>query len=63
MLDQDTAFKEVLKRLDEQFPDKELLRIIDVMNFCGLQRESARELFPFNKRYISKVKLAKELIV
>ena len=63
MLDNDMRFKEALKRLDEKFPDRELLRIIDVVEFCGLPRSTVRNMFPFTQKHISKVKLAKELSI
>ena len=58
-------FRDNLQRLDEKFPDRELLTLQDVRIFCGISDNTARKIFPFVKRgnryFISKIKLASEL--
>lgn len=51
-----------LERLDERFPNKEMLMIKDVQEYTGLCYETVKKLFKFNKcKMISKVTLAREL--
>lgn len=55
-------YKDNLVRLDEKFPDREMLKIKDVQDYTGLCYETVKKLFNFNKcNTISKVNLAKEL--
>ena len=55
------AYRDNLERLNEAFPNKELLRIKDVAAFCGICTKYAAVRFPFKDRYISKATLAREL--
>lgn len=55
------AYRDNLERLNEAFPDKELLRIKDVAEFCGICTKHAAARFPFKDRYISKAVLARAL--
>lgn len=54
-------FRDNLERLDKVFPDKELLRGVDVAKFLGIDPRTAKARFSFQKGYISKTKLASEL--
>lgn len=61
-------YRPYLERLDQVFPDRELLTISDVAKFCGISRQRAKDDFPFEKRkggknsyYISKLKFASTL--
>ena len=56
------SYRDNLERLDEAFPDKELLTITDVSNFIGICRRVTKEMFSFNTyNYISKATLAREM--
>lgn len=55
------AYRDNLERLIEAFPDRELLRIKDVAQFCGVSVQYASKRFPFKDRFISKATLAREL--
>lgn len=50
-----------LERLNEFFPDRDLLSITDVVSFTGRDRRTVQKIFPFKNRYISKVEAARTL--
>lgn len=50
-----------LERLNEVFPDHDLLSVQDVIRFTGRNYRTVKELFPFKGNYISKVELARAL--
>lgn len=52
-----------LIRLQEKFPDRELLRIGEVCAFCGITNRTAKKMFPFKNNYISLATLARCLAV
>ena len=54
-------FRDNLQRLDEAFPNQELLKIVDVCKYCKMKPDTAKKHFNFNGHYISKAKLASEL--
>lgn len=55
------AYRDNLERLNEMFPDRELLMIKDVMAFCGISRNTAKKWFKYNPvtKRISKADLAR----
>ena len=60
------CFRDNLVRLDEKFPDKELLTKADVVEFLGIStatmtRRSKDYGFTSKSNYVSKVKLARAL--
>lgn len=55
------GFRDNLARLDEEFPDRELLRKGDVSKYTGMSYAKVRNAFTFKGNYISKVTLAREL--
>jgi hypothetical protein len=56
------CFRDNLVRLDEVFPDKEMLKINDVVSFTGLNYRTVKKIFPFGKcNVISKVVMARAL--
>lgn len=60
------CFRDNLVRLDERFPDKELLTKSDVASFLGissrtLTRRSEEYGFTSRSNHVSKVKLARAL--
>lgn len=59
------GYRDNLERLNERFPDRELLTIADVMDFCGISRNTARKWFKFNPttKRISKADLARAVSV
>lgn len=58
-------YRDNLERLDNLFPNKELLTLSDVCTLCKIAEEKAKRLFPFmkdkNRYYISKPVLASKL--
>ncbi len=57
------CYRDHLERLDERFPDKELLTQLDVAKYTGLCRQTVSKRYPFDKttKRISKIVLAREL--
>lgn len=55
------GYRDNLERLNEMFPDRELLMIKDVMAFCGISRNTAKKWFKYNPvtKRISKADLAR----
>lgn len=55
------GYRDNLERLNEMFPDRELLTIADVMDFCGVSRNTVKKWFKFNPttKRISKADLAR----
>ena len=54
-------FRDNLERLEQKFPEKELLNIKEVSTFCGINYRTAKKRFTFKNNYISKLKFASEL--
>jgi hypothetical protein len=50
-----------LERLNEFFPNKELLSISDVARFTGRTSEAVKKFFNFKGNYISKAEVARTL--
>ncbi len=57
------CYRNHLERLDERFPDRELLTRVDVAEYTGLCRQTVAKKYPFDKQThrISKVVLARAL--
>ena len=55
------AYRDNLERLNEKFPDKELLTKKDVAQFLGVCYRYVSANYPFKGNYISKATLAREL--
>ena len=52
----------IVKRLDEMFPDKNLLNVTDIAKYTGLSRKPVQKLIGLTGRdYIDKVSLAIKL--
>lgn len=54
-------FRDNLVRLDEKFPGRELLRISEVAEFMGVDRRTVQRRYTFDRCYITKTRLAKEM--
>lgn len=50
-----------LERLNEFFPDHDLLSVQDVIRFTGRNYRTVKKMFPFKGSYISKVEFARAL--
>lgn len=55
------AYRDNLERLNERFPNKELLTKKDVASFLGVCYRFVDKTYPFNGNYISKATLARAL--
>ena len=55
------SFQHYMRKLDERFPNKEMLSKSDVQRFTGLDPRAAVKIFPINGNYISKAKLAEAM--
>lgn len=55
------GFRDNLERLNDFFPNMELLSIQDLIKFTGRDRATVKKYFPFKGSYISKVEAAKAL--
>ena len=50
-----------LERLNEFFPDCDLLSVTDVVRFTGRDRRTVVKFFNFRNNFISKVEVARTL--
>ena len=50
-----------LERLNEFFPDRDLLSVTDVVRFTGRDRRTVVKFFNFRNNFISKVEVARTL--
>lgn len=58
------GFRDMMERLNERFPEKELLSIADVSRFLGVSRDTARKYVKLNAaRKIAKTDLARQICV
>lgn len=56
------SYRDNLERLNEMFPDKELLTRVDVAKFTGLHRQTVAKWFSFSCHGMtSKATLAREI--
>ena len=55
------CFRDYLERLDQKFPDKEVLTQKECADFIGRDARTVKKYYGIDKRGISKVKLARLL--
>ena len=55
------GFRDQMARLNEVFPDRELLSVADVVRFTGRDRRTVVKFFNFRNNFISKVEVARTL--
>lgn len=55
------GFRDNMERLNEFFPDRELLSVTDVIRFTGRDRRTVVKFFNFRNNFISKVEVARTL--
>lgn len=57
------GYRDALERLNELFPDRELLTCKDLMAYTGLSRNTVRAhfKFPIGGKYIAKTELARQV--
>lgn len=55
------SFRDNLERINEKFPNQELLSKKEVAAYCGLDHRTVAKLFSFKDCYISKAVLAREM--
>ena len=55
------TYRPALERMDELFPETELLSISDVMKLTGKCYNTTKRYFPFKGQYVSKVNVAHRL--
>jgi len=53
------CFRDNLERLDDRFPDREMLCRKDLCEFTGLSRNGLKANYPYPGRYISKADFAR----
>ena len=61
MLKDCEGFRVQMERLNEFFPDCELLSVTDVIRFTGRDRRTVVKFFNFRNNFISKVEVARTL--
>lgn len=58
------GFREMMERLNERYPDRELLSISETARFLGVARDTARRHIKFNAaKKVTKVDLARQICV
>jgi hypothetical protein len=55
------SYYDNLERLNEKFPNQELLSVMEVARFTGLDYRTVSKRFAFTDKYISKAKLARAI--
>lgn len=55
------SYRDYVERLDEKFPDKEILTQKDCVTFLGLDKRTVKSRYGISKGGISKLKLARLL--
>lgn len=55
------AYRDNVERLKSFFPDKELLNMKEVSDFCGIDVRTVKKLLNINDKYISIASLARKL--
>ena len=57
------GYRDCLALLNTRFPDKDMLNIAEVMQFCGISRNTAKKQIKFNSfGKITKSDLARQVI-
>lgn len=59
------GYRDTIALLNERFPDKDMLNIAEVMEFCGISRNTAKKKIRFNATTgkIAKSDLARQVCV
>lgn len=59
------GFRDCIALLNERFPDKDMLNVSEVMEFCGISRNTAKKKIRFNEvtGKITKTDLARQVCV
>ena len=59
------GFRDCIALLNERFPDKDMLNIAEVMQFCGISRNTAKKKIRFNEvtGKITKTDLARQVCI
>lgn len=59
------GFRDCIALLNERFPEKDMLNIAEVMEFCGISRNTAKKKIRFNAATgkITKTDLARQVCV
>lgn len=55
------AYRDNVERLKSFFPDKELLNMKEVSDFCGIDVRTVKKILNINDKYISIASLARKL--
>jgi hypothetical protein len=55
------AYRDNLERLNEVFPNRDLLNAADLARFTGRDRRTVQKIFAFKNNYISKVEVARTI--
>lgn len=55
------AYRDNVERLKNFFPDKELLNMKEVSDFCGIDVRTVKKILNINDKYISIASLARKL--
>lgn len=59
------GYRDCIALLNERFPDKDMLNIAEVMQFCGISRKTVKRHIKFNALTgkITKADLARQVCV
>ncbi len=59
------GYRDCLELLNMRFPDKDMLNISEVMQFCGMSRDTVKKSICFNAATgkITKSDLARQVVV
>ena len=58
------GFRDCIAMLNERFPDKDMLNIAEVMEFCGISRNTAKKKIRFGALgKVTKTDLARQVCV
>ena len=55
------TYRPQLQRMDELFPETEMLSVADLIKLTGKRYNTVKKYFPFDGPYISKVNVAHRL--
>lgn len=59
------GYRDTIALLNERFPDKDMLNVAEVMEFCGISRNTAKKKIRFNSLTgkVTKADLARQVCV
>ena len=57
------GYRANIERLDLLFPDREILRVVDVMRLTGWSRDTVKRHYRFAGHTISKADLARQMSI